>query len=121
MRFDTATLQMIGLNVLSFDNRDISNERVNTIFRSQFGCSLSLVYQLWNLLDTGNLVPVNGLAKHMYWALAYMKTYETYVSYSIKFKVSEKTFRKWIKEFIRAISRIDVVSTVSFLFSKIHS
>jgi hypothetical protein len=60
----------------------------------------------------------------MYWALSCLKTYETYVNYSIKYNVSEKTFRKWIKEFIRAISRIDVVSTVSFeynLFSKIDS
>jgi hypothetical protein len=112
MRIAKDTLRIIGLASLSKNSEDISDERAITLFKSHFGCSLSVVFQLWNLMDRENLIPVKGTAKHLFWTLSYMKTYDTYINYSTKFNVSEKTFRKWINSFIGAIARIDVVSTV---------
>jgi hypothetical protein len=110
MRLGKQALKQIGLNVLSISDCDYSYDRLRAIYKSNFGCSLSTVYQIWNMLDQNDLIPENGNARHLYWCLSYLKTYETILNYCTKYRVSEKTFHKWVTRFVIAISKIDIVS-----------
>jgi hypothetical protein len=78
-----------------------------------FGAAPDLVHALWNeLVGSGNL-PAKGELKHLLWALSFMKTYCTYLKYSIDFETSVNNFKKWIWLFIPAIARMKhLVSTV---------
>jgi hypothetical protein len=115
MRIGKEQLQAIGINCLSITNNDLCTERIKSIFKGHYGCSISTIYQIWNLLVVNNLIPPKGLVKHLYWALGYMKTYETYIGFTNKFGCSEKTFRKWVHSFIRAISSLKIVSKFPIL------
>ena len=112
MLLEKKELRSIGLQVLSIDQPVVSDNRLESVFKSHFGISLSVVFQLWNMLVRMSLVPDKGTAVHLYWALAYLKLYETHVVFSIMFRVSEKTFRKWVLKFVDAISDIDNVSAL---------
>jgi hypothetical protein len=109
MRFGKIALREIGLEVLGINDRDISYDRFKCIFKSHFGCSLSMVFQLWNIMDSNDLIPDKGKPMHLFWSLSYLKTYDYILNYSVKYLTSEKTFRKWVTEFIQAISKINLV------------
>ena len=109
MSLEKKVLQSIGLKVLSQDHLVVSSERLDRLYKSNFGISLSVVFQLWNILVHKALVPDKGRPVHLYWALSYLKLYETETVFSVMFSVSEKTFKKWVLKFVVAISEIDNV------------
>jgi hypothetical protein len=114
MRLGKQALKEIGLNVLSISDCDYSNVRLKAMYKSNFGCSLSTVYQIWNMLDQNNPIPVNGNATHLSWCLAYLKTYKIFLNYCTKYRVSEKTFCKCVTCFVIAILKIVIAFFIKF-------
>jgi hypothetical protein len=74
--------------------------RLQEIYKSKFGCPLSTVFQIWNMLDQNDLLFKNGNPKHLYWCLSYLKSYGTILNYCTDYWISDKTFRKWVTIFL---------------------
>jgi hypothetical protein len=78
--------------------------------KSCFGVDCYVFAMLWNRLVTDNLVPDKGTTKHLLWALAFLKTYETDPVLSSMYKCSRNTLMKWKWMFVTALSLLDIVS-----------
>jgi hypothetical protein len=110
MRSTKEILQQVGKDVLCLENT-LSNSRLKEIYKSNFGCSLVVVYQLWNILIRDGLLPCKGKMQHLYWALSFLKSYGTETVYAVRYHTTEKNFRTWVIKFVLAISYIEIVST----------
>jgi hypothetical protein len=44
-------------------------------FRKLFGASISIVLQVWHMMDDGGLLPEKTKPKHLLWTLYFMKVY----------------------------------------------
>lgn len=88
----------------------------NRKFRSCFGASVLVLTIAWNTLVVQNLLPEGGHPKHLLWMCAFLKTYSSEDVYASWFKVSEKTFRKWVWLFLEAVAKIELVSRKNWLF-----
>lgn len=91
----------------------------NRKFRSCFGASVLVLTIAWNTLEVQKLLPAEGHPKHLLWMCAFLKTYSSENVYAAWFKVSEKTFRKWVWLFLEAVAKIELVSSNIWLFSRI--
>jgi hypothetical protein len=113
MKLSRSDIKQIGLMTVKNEDRTINDAAVDALFRGCFGCSVNVVTIVWNLLVVQLKVPAKGVPKHVFWALALMKSYRTEAVYSAWFHVDAFTFRKWAWAFILAMSRLDVVSIFS--------
>lgn len=104
--------------------RDIQNRGAHRIgtdqmearhFREFFGTSVSIVEQVWELLERDFLLPERCNPKHLLWALHFMKVYPKQSTGCSAVGASDgavtpKTHKKWVWAFIEAIADlIDVV------------
>ena len=105
------TLKSFGITVLGLDEKEVGEERLKRLYKSHFGCSLKVVYQVWNLLHSSTMLPTKGTPTHLYWTLSFLKMYETELNCVTRYGVHENTYRKWVKAFLLAIRSLDVVST----------
>lgn len=87
-------------------------------FRSLFGMSCKVVTKTWNSLQLQNLLPAKADPKHLLWMCAFLKSYDSENVYATRFKVDEKTFRKWVWIMLEAVSKLEVVSRKKWLFLK---
>lgn len=110
MKYSKKQLLAIGLDVLSSNDKKLDENRLNRLYRSCFGVSLIVVYQIWKILEIQNRLPHKGHPTHLYWMLCFLKSYNTKNFYSALFHVHENTFRKWVWKFIHAVSDIEIVS-----------
>ena len=53
-----------------------------------------------------------GQKKHLLWVLNLLKTDATENQLHGRWKADEKTIRKWVNIFIKAISELDIVSII---------
>jgi len=88
---------------------------------SSFGTTPDVCSILWDKIDPHNTFvdeeeTNRGMAahpRHLLWAILWLRVYETEENLRImvanppRLKVSEKTFRKWVKIFVRAISFLE--------------
>lgn len=119
MKYTKTQLLDIALSTLCCGKKKMDSVRLNRMFRSVFGCSLIVVFQIWHLLLRHKLMPDKGTPIHLYWTLSFLKTYETENFYAAMYVVHENTFRKWVWKFIRAIGNIEIVRTIVPLNSHI--
>ena len=56
------------------------------------------------------MMPEKGQHKHILWMLYYLKVNNPECASSVFFSTSEKNYRKWVWLFLRAISKIEMVS-----------
>lgn len=93
-------------------------------FRETFGTRLIVVEILWDLLDCHGLQPEDGRPKHLLWALHFMKAYPLQATGCATVggsggAIDAKTYRKWVWEYIEAISLL-VHEVVRFLLCLIY-
>jgi hypothetical protein len=79
-------------------------------FKAHFGCSPKRCAQIWNLIEITPAARVwlqNGAApKHLLWGLLWLKLYNTDAVLSGMSGCDEKTFRKWSRSTVMAISKL---------------
>jgi hypothetical protein len=88
-----------------------SNKSFNRRFHAAFGCSPRIVAIAWNTIIKQQLLPEKGRTVHLLWTLAFLKLYNTENFFSSWLHVDEKTFRKWVNLFLKALEKIKLVST----------
>ena len=88
------------------------NCRSNRSYRAKFGCSPLVCTDLWERLK--NKRPRGAQAKHLLWALLFLKTYNTEDNLSELIGTTSKTFRKWTWLMLKAIHKLknSVVSKI---------
>jgi len=86
-------------------------------FRSLFGVSASTCLLLWNKLRQHNARPPNATPKHLMWALLFLKSYGTEFCNSSRAKTTRKTFRKWVKIMLGAMTNLAPIVVSSVVFS----
>jgi hypothetical protein len=79
-------------------------------FRSHFGISVKVATKTWNSLQLQNLLPAKADPKHLLWMCAFLKSYSSENVYAARYKVDEKTFRKWVWTMVAAVAKLEVVS-----------
>lgn len=88
-------------------------------FRSFFGTTPVVCSKIWAMLSPFSSMPPGVHPKHLLWALSFLKVYASEsVLVSMFGSPSEKTFRKWVKEFVVGISYLEtevVSQTTLFL------
>ena len=77
-------------------------------FTKHYGMLPSTVAKVWQLLRDSNeddvRLEANAKPAHLLLALSYLWHYETEQGYSRDFKITEKTGRKWHKEYVRKVA-----------------
>ena len=86
-------------------------------FREFFGCGLHVASEIWDLLVRQNELPESGCHYHLLWALMLLKIYgKEKTLCTLAGGVDKKTFRKWSKEFILAIAKLESTVVSHSLF-----
>ena len=80
------------------------------IFRAHFGAAPEVVASIWNRIEP----PEGSTLKHLLWAFAFLKLYETEDAAATRFSTTPKTWRKWVWEVLASIQEIKK-TVVSFL------
>ena len=88
-------------------------------FRELFGTSISIVLQVWHMMDDGGLLPEKTKPKHLLWTLYFMKVYprEAPACSAVGGSggaVDPKTLRKWVWLIMERIAELadNVVSNI---------
>ena len=77
-------------------------------FLEFFGCGLSVVSEVWDVLQKEDVLPEDGLTCHLLWALMFMKIYGKEKNLcTLAGGVDKKIFRKWAWLFIIAIANLE--------------
>lgn len=93
-------------------------------FLSFFGVKPKVCELAWQIMEEN--IPDGMSTKHLLWGLLLLKVYSTETVLSSFAGVTEKTFRKWSWESIKALSRLDMVRDIFnailiiFVASKIY-
>lgn len=106
---DIAAIESTAIKLLKTKSVP-SAKQLNRKVKASYGVNTKIILAIWNRLIVEQLLPTGSLFKHLFWALAFLKTYDTEHLFSMAYGTSEKTFRQWVWKFILAISRLDVVS-----------
>ena len=119
--YDSSTFRYIGLALLS-RFLDVPNagstECEYERFRASFGTSPFVCSILWNMIKGSE----GSLPKHLLWSLFYLKTFSTERVCASFFRVTEKTFRKWVMIFIKKIGNLtDKVVSICIIFFVCYS
>lgn len=117
MKLKVSVLRDIAKTVVGIGNAK-SKVYFTRKFRSCFGASLLVLTIAWNTLEVQKLLPADGHPKHLLWMCAFLKSYSSEAVYAAWFKVSEKTFRKWVWLFLEAVAKIELVSRKIWLIMK---
>ena len=81
-------------------------------FRAYFGTSSKVCYFSWMMVKDS--VSLNSKTVHLLWALMFLKVFSTENVHANIMSVDEKTFRKLSWIFIKALSRLHLVSFCEF-------
>ena len=81
-------------------------------FKALFGVSPLVCTVLWNKI--GRSKPKKSSPTHLLWALLFLRVYSNEHTNRALTGVDEKTFRTWAWRFVCAISKLNVVSSISF-------
>lgn len=73
-------------------------------FRSLFGMGPDVCLDLWHRCRQS--MPAKATPKHLLWALHFLKVYGTEANMSSRAKTTRKTFRKWVRKMLGAITAI---------------
>lgn len=90
--------------VVADDERTLTNA---ARFRAFFGISPAICTDIWNLLRPEENMRRGAMHFHLLWAFAFLKIYATEVVLASLFHCDEKTFRKWSKIFVVAVSWLE--------------
>ena len=93
-------------------------------FKSCFGASAEQVANLWKRIIAHGPVVAGGKAKHLLWALVFLKVYSTVeIHCSIVGWPSPKTFQQWSWYFVERIAELknDLISLLEGQFKLIPS
>lgn len=115
LHLDPHVFESIGLAIIKQAPSGMMTERIETStdakrFKSFFGTSANICAMLWDMIDPNSTMPKGAEPKHLLWGLAFIKVYATE---SVLCKMvspprpDEKTFRKWAKLFVDAISYLE--------------
>jgi len=88
-----------------------NDNTVVRFFKRMYGVSIAMATLIWNTLMEQGLLPEKPQYKHMFWALAFIKVYAYESVFLEMFSISDKTFHKWVWEYLKRISLLNVVST----------
>jgi len=96
------------------------NEYTTRIFRQHFGCSPLVVSQCWNLLkEDGTRMIKNQIEPfHLLWTLLFLKVYGKESTNANLCKCSEKTFRKYTRRVLFALSDLESDVVSSYVLSR---
>ena len=70
------------------------------LFTAHFGAGPKLVLEVWHRIQPK---PEGASGKHLLWAMAFLKMYETEDTAATRFKTTPKTWRKWVWSMLSAI------------------
>ena len=79
----------------------------NCRFCAMFGTTPRIFEKVWNRLSPYSTMDNGVKAKHLLWALLFMKVYATEHIHASLAGCCEKTFRKWAWKFVNTISYLD--------------
>ncbi|KAL3792212.1 hypothetical protein ACHAW5_004087 [Stephanodiscus triporus] len=84
------------------------NDTFNRRWKSSFGAPPEVCCELWNKIDPYKTMPAGVDPKHILWALLFLTVYDTEHNSAQRLgNVDEKTYRKWSKLFVIAISYLE--------------
>ena len=86
---------------------NISEATQERRYRAYFGTSPTTTSTVWYRLHKADLLPQNGLPKHLLWAQLFLKTYASEEVHAGIAGVNEKTFRTFSWLFIEATTRLE--------------
>jgi len=119
-----AIIQQIANSIFSKMDEDRAPSAVDRTFKSLFGCSIFIAYQLKIFLDFYHTNIDSHNIKHMLWALCFLKLYPTEDQMAAWFDADRVTVRKHLWFMLKQIANLhdDVVSyfTILFLFFDLH-
>ena len=108
-----------GREIQNRSGRTSTQTNEDKLFREFFGCSAKVALFTWKTMEHIDFVPSGGKMEHLMWALFFLKQYpvEGVACGAVgasRGKVDPKTYRKWVKPFITAISDLEpfVVSSL---------
>ena len=81
-------------------------------FRSHFGVDSTVVAAVWCRLS----LPRKAQAKHLLYALFFLKTYQTENNASSHCCIDEQTYRTWVWIIVPRIARLSIVSLFKAFF-----
>lgn len=116
LHLEITRCRSIAMDLLSMTDKgnDVTFMRK---MRSCFGVSVHMVCTIWRILTEQEKMPDNAEPKHLFWALGFLKTYATEHSLAVWFKCDEKTLRKWVWIMIDALSSLEIVSIIFYLYN----
>ena len=102
----TSTFELEGVKIIGHFSKSVSTKQRR--WNACFGTSAPVVAQLWDWIDPLNSMPQGVKHCHLLWALYFLKTYPTEEPGSGSVGgYDEKTWRKWVKLFVTAISYLE--------------
>ena len=111
-----STFEAEGVKIIGHFSRSFTTKQRR--WNSSFGTSPAIAAQLWEWIDPDNSMPRGVRHCHLLWALYFLKTYPTEEPGSGSVGgYNEKTWRKWVKLFVTAISYLECRVVSSFLFA----
>ena len=92
---------------LFYSDRNLANSNINQRSIALFGVEPNICVFIW--LQLSGHVLRETEPKHLLWGLSFLKLYEIECASSTRFQTDEKTFRKWIKIMVQALSQLSLV------------
>ena len=96
---------------------DQTKPLTNRFLRAEYGASLQAIAACWKICKIRKDSPT--LPEHLSWNFKFLKTYKTESLLAADFRVSRKTFRKWLWKTLRMIADC-YVKMVRSLFINIY-
>ena len=106
------TFKDLMIDILQMQPNQLYSGTLNRRFIALFGVLPKVIAKVWELLEEWEILEQlqEGFKKvHLCWAFIYMKVYanETAMRQMVGGNPDEKTLRKWIWEFLEAISELE--------------
>lgn len=117
MRISAAAAEAVAVDIMQckmIPSAGIMNRKM----KATYGVSINMIVIIWNRLIADNLMPRGASLKHLFWALSFLKTYETEHFYSVAFRTLEKTFRGWMWKIVLSLARLEVVCITRAVLKK---
>ena len=91
-------------------------------FVAYFGTTPQVCMYLWAYMMRYDYIPAHGCPPYLLWALMFVKLYSTETVLAHMVGVTEKTYRKWVWLFLRAITKLEskVVSIIAIILLYNH-
>ena len=105
---DPTYLLSSGLDLTGFSESKSKSMQLRR-YRALFGVYPSVSYRLWSHLIRH--LPSDCKINHFFWALNFLKTYNSESVRAALFNLDEKTLRKWQWIVVKSLARLKLVST----------